>query len=149
MKSSKFKLGCDFHGVIDSMPDFFSFLTDSFVKNGGEVHIITGGSWTEELKNQLINYNIKWTHHFSVYDYLVGSNEKSIGQVEFIDGTIQNKFPNEIWDKVKGDYCEKNNITLHIDDTLIYNDYFTTPFSRLWTHSGKPKSPNKDIRHLD
>jgi hypothetical protein len=149
MKSDKFKLGCDFHGVIDSMPDFFSFLTDSFVKNGGEVHIITGGSWTEELKNELINYNIKWTHYFSVYDYLMESNEASIGKVEFPDGTIQNKFPNEIWDKVKGEYCKKNNITLHIDDTLIYNEGFTTPFTRLWSNSGKPKSTHKDFRHLD
>ena len=27
----KFKLGLDIHGVVDSMPDFFSFLTDSFI----------------------------------------------------------------------------------------------------------------------
>lgn len=147
--NNNFKLGCDFHGVIDSMPDFFSFLTSSFIKNGGEVHIITGGSWTKELQNQLITYGIKWTHYFSVYDYLVESGEKSTGKVEFSDGTIQNKFPNESWDKVKAEYCEKNHISLHIDDTLIYNDFFKTPFSRLWTHSGKPKPTHKDVRHLD
>lgn len=43
-KSSKPKLGLDIHGVINTMPEFF--LADSFIKNGGEVHIITGGSWT-------------------------------------------------------------------------------------------------------
>jgi hypothetical protein len=130
---NNFKLGCDFHGVIDSMPEFFAFLTSSFIKNGGEVHIITGGSWNKELQDQLINYDIKWTHYFSVYDYLVESGEESIGKVKFSDGTIQNKFSNDLWDKVKAEYCEKNNISLHIDDTLIYNDFFKTPFARLWT----------------
>ncbi len=49
MNSVKFKLGLDIHGVVDAMPDFFSFLTDSFIKNGGEVHIITGGRWDSEV----------------------------------------------------------------------------------------------------
>lgn len=144
-----YKLGIDVHGVADSMPDFFSFLSESFIKNGGEVHIITGGSWTKELESDLIKLGIKWTHYFSVYDYLVNSGEESIGKVKFPDGTIQDKFKNETWDKIKGDYCRKNNINLHIDDTLIYNNYFTTPFARLWSHSGKPKPTNKDIRHMD
>lgn len=73
-----YKLGIDVHGVADSMPDFFSFLSESFIKNGGEVHIITGGSWTKELESDLIRLGIKWTHYFSVYDYLVNSGEESI-----------------------------------------------------------------------
>mgnify|MGYP000751541977 CR=1 FL=1 len=51
--SGKFKLGLDIHGVVDAMPEFFSFLTDSFVKNGGEVHLITGGHWDENFEKQL------------------------------------------------------------------------------------------------
>jgi len=51
--SAKFKIGLDLHGVIDALPEFFAFLTDSVIKNGGEVHIITGGSWTKELENQI------------------------------------------------------------------------------------------------
>ena len=39
--SSKFKIGLDLHGVIDALPEFFAFLTDSVIKNGGEIHIIT------------------------------------------------------------------------------------------------------------
>ena len=57
----KFKLGLDIHGVVDAMPDFFSFLTDSFIKNGGEVHIITGGRWDVEFEKQLNDFGIKWT----------------------------------------------------------------------------------------
>ena len=32
---------------------------------------------------------------------------------------------------------------------FFYNDYFTTPFCRLWSHNNQPKSPHKDVRHLD
>ena len=145
---SKFKLGLDIHGVVDAMPDFFSFLTDSFIKNGGEVHIITGGKWDKEFEDLLNSYGVKWTHKFSIYDYLVENNYEKTGEVQFPDGTIQSKFKDEDWDSVKGVYCADNNITLHIDDTMIYNDYFKTPFARLWTHNNNPKSPSKDVRHF-
>jgi hypothetical protein len=69
MSGQKFKIGVDIHGVIDSLPELFSFLTESIVKNGGEVHIITGGSWSQELESQITNLGISWTHKFSVYDY--------------------------------------------------------------------------------
>ncbi len=146
---SKFKLGLDIHGVVDAMPEFFSFLTDSFIKNGGEVHVITGGHWDKSFENQLNDLGVKWTHKFSVYDYLIESGVKITGEIQFPDGTIQKKFEDGAWDSVKANYCKENNITLHIDDTLIYNDFFTTPFARLWSHNNKPKSSHKDVRHLD
>ena len=146
---SKFKLGLDVHGVIDSMPEFFSFLTDSFIKNGGEIHIITGGRWDSEFEKQLNNFGVKWTHKFSVYDYLKELDAEVIGKVQFPDGTIQKKFKNEDWDLIKSQYCKENGIDLHIDDTLIYNNFFSTPFARLWSHNGKPKYTNKDVRHID
>ena len=146
---SNFKLGLDVHGVVDAMPDFFSFLTDSFIKNGAEVHIITGGRWDVEFEKQLNDFGIKWTHKFSVYDYLKESDAEVIGKVQFPDGTIQKKFKNEDWDKVKGQYCRDNGIDLHIDDTLIYNSFFSTPFARLWSHTGQSKAPHKDVRHME
>ena len=145
----KFKLGLDIHGVVDALPEFFSFLTDSFIKNGGEVHIITGGRWDIEFETMLNQFGVKWTHKFSVYDYLKESDAEVIGQVEFPDGTLQKKFKNEDWDRVKGQYCKEMGIDLHIDDTLIYNDFFSTPFARLWTHSGQSKASHKDVRHMD
>jgi hypothetical protein len=147
--SVKFKLGIDIHGVIDSLPDFFSFLTDSIIKNGGEVHIITGGSWNQDLEKELKSFGIKWTHNFSIYDYLIEIDTPTSGEIKFPDGTIQKKFVGDEWDKAKGDYCSKNNISLHMDDTSIYNNFFTTPFARIWTHNNKPKASHKDIRHLD
>jgi len=147
--STRYKIGLDVHGVIDDIPDFFAFLTDSIVKNGGEVHILTGGSWTQELESQLLRYGIKWTHKFSVYDHLIEVGTKIVGEIQFPDGTIQKKFEDGAWDKVKAEYCREHSINLHIDDTLIYNDFFTTPFCRLWTHNNKPKDSHKDVRHLD
>ncbi len=147
--SSKFKLGLDLHGVVDSMPKEFSFLTNAIVSAGGEVHILTGGSWTEELEGQIKSYGIVWTNHLSVYDYLIETGAETTGEIQFPDGTIQKKFNDGAWDKIKADYCRDNKISLHIDDTLIYNDFFTTPFARLWTHSNNPKAPHKDVRHLD
>lgn len=147
--SYKFKLGLDLHGVVDVLPEVFSFMTNAIVNSGGEVHILTGGSWTPELEEQVRKYGIKWTHTFSVYDHLIEIGAETTGEVQFPDGTIQKKFNNEDWDHVKSNYCRDNNISLHLDDTLIYNDYFTTPFARLWSHNNKPKASHKDVRHLD
>jgi protoporphyrinogen oxidase len=116
------------------------------IKNGGEVHVITGGEWTDKLEKQL--HGINYTHKFSVYDHLLKTAE-ILGEIEFPDGTIQKKFDDVLWDSTKAEYCKENNIDLHIDDTLCYNDYFTTPFARLWSHNGNEKSSHKDIRHLD
>lgn len=131
--SSKMALGLDIHGVINAMPDFFAFLSDSFIKNGGRVHIITGGSLTEKLLNEIKEFGIKYTHIFSVYDYLIESGEPTNGERIFTDGTHQKRFADDVWDRVKGDYCKKHNINLHIDDTLAYKDGFKTPFAYLYT----------------
>jgi len=132
MSNSIFKLGLDVHGVVDSMPEFFSFLSESFIKNGGEVHIITGGSWTNELQNQLKSYGIEWTHYFSVYDYMIENSYKYSGEIIFGDGTVQKRFNDSDWNKIKAQYCSKNNISLHIDDKIVYNNSFETPFCKLW-----------------
>ena len=143
------KIGIDIHGCIDALPEFFSPLTKAIVAADGEVHILTGGTWTKELEQQLRNYGIVWTHTFSAYNHLIETGVKTTGEIVFPDGKIQKKFEDGHWDKAKGDYCRKHNIDLHIDDTLIYNEHFTTPFARLWTHNDKPKASHKDIRHLD
>jgi hypothetical protein len=142
------KFGFDIHGVIDALPKVFSFLTQAIVAAGGEVHILTGGTWTTETEKQLKDLGIVWTHHFSVYDHLIDTKVNIVGEIKFPDGTIQQKFEDGHWDQVKGEYCSKHNINLHIDDTLLYNDYFTTPFTRIWTHNNKPKASHKDVRHL-
>ena len=140
------KLGLDIHGVIDSNPESFAFMSQSVITNNGEVHIITGGSWTSELEEQLKVYGIKWTSHFSVYDYLVDSGIDSIGTIQFPDGTIQKKFDYHLWDTIKAGYCRSNNIDLHIDDTEVYSKYFTTPFLLYKSSEDFEKISHIDIR---
>lgn len=140
------KLGLDIHGVIDSNPESFAFLSQSVIATGGEVHIITGGSWTEDLENQIREYGIKWTTHFSVYDYLLDSGIDSIGTIQFPDGTIQKKFDFQLWDTIKAGYCRSKNIDLHIDDTEVYSKYFTTPFLLYKSSDDFEKISHVDIR---
>ena len=140
------KLGLDIHGVIDSNPDSFAFMSQSVITAGGEVHIITGGSWTQNLENQIKEYGIKWTSHFSVYDYLLDSGIDSIGTIQFPDGTIQKKFDYHLWDTIKAGYCKSNNIDLHIDDTEVYSKYFTTPFLLYKSSEDFEKISHIDIR---
>ena len=140
------KLGLDIHGVIDSNPESFSFMSQSVISGGGEVHIITGGSWTSILEEQLRGYGIKWTSHFSVYDYLVDSGIDSIGTIQFPDGTIQKKFDYHLWDTIKAGYCKSNSIDLHIDDTEVYSKYFTTPFLLYKSSEDFEKISHIDIR---
>ena len=140
------KLGLDIHGVIDSNPESFSFMSQSVITGGGEVHIITGGSWTSELEEQLKGYGIKWTSCFSVYDYLLDSGIDSIGNIQFPDGTIQKKFDYHLWDTIKAGYCKSNNIDLHIDDTEVYSKYFTTPFLLYKSSEDFEKISHIDIR---
>lgn len=140
------KLGLDIHGVIDSNPESFAFMSRSVVAAGGEVHIITGGSWTSILEEQLRGYGIKWTSHFSVYDYLLDSGIDSIGTIQFPDGTIQKKFDYHLWDTIKAGYCKSNSINLHIDDTEVYSKYFTTPFLLYKSSEDFEKISHIDIR---
>ena len=140
------KLGLDIHGVIDSNPESFAFMSQSVIANNGEVHIITGGSWTSELEEQLKGYGIKWTSHFSVYDYLLESGIDSIGTIQFPDGTIQKKLDYHLWDTIKAGYCKSNNIDLHIDDTEVYSKYFTTPFLLYKSSEDFEKISHIDIR---
>lgn len=143
---SKFKLGLDVHGVIDCLPKTFSFLTKAVIAAGGEVHIITGGSIDDRMITLLKEADVQYTHLFSIVDYHhelgtpTNGNHPKYGFPMISD---------KDWDLTKGDYCRQNNISLHLDDTLAYNDNFTTPFGRLWSHNNHPKPKFKDPRHLD
>lgn len=143
--SKKFKLGIDWHGVLDALPETISFLAKAIIANGGEVHIITGMTWNQKCIDMLHEFDIPFTHHFSIFDYHRSIGSEIVGHHERFNIP---KIDDTVWDKTKGYYCRDNDITLHIDDTLIYNDFFTTPFARLWTHNKNPKGEHKDIRHI-
>ncbi len=145
------KLAFDIHGVVDSLPKLFSIISTLLVENNNEIHILTGSKWSKKIEDELENFGIKYTHHFSITDYHISINTPmryADANNPWID-TGDKEQDNILWDRAKADYCAKHEIDLCIDDTMRYNEYFTTPFARLWTHNNKPKAAHKDVRHLD
>lgn len=110
------KVGLDIHGVIDYDPEFFSELSHSLVNVGNEVHIITGASKTEEIENKLYEFNIAYTHFFSIVDH----NINDVKYDELGDPWLDDL----TWDMAKATYCEERKIHVHIDDTPEYGKYF-------------------------
>lgn len=142
-----FKLGIDWHGVLDAIPEHIVFLANAVVAAGGEVHILTGMEWTEKCEEQLKEWGCNYTHHLSIFDYHHKIMKTPV--VGWHETFNIPKIDNEAWDRTKGDYCREHQISLHLDDTLEYEQYFTTGFARVFTNNNKPKRPNKDERHKD
>ncbi len=115
------KIGLDVHGVIDKDPLIFSRLTGKLVGSGNEVHIITGKEISDALVEKLHGFGIYWTHLFSIT-----THHKKIGtRISFKGGDkTQPLIAPPIWDRTKANYCEKENIDVHIDDSKEYGYYF-------------------------
>jgi len=120
------KIGIDIHGVIDAEPKIFSGLSHECIKKGWEVHIITGQEDTPALRNVLTQYDIVYSHFFSIT-----SHHKKIGTEIKYDDNGNPWMDEEIWNKSKSVYCTENNIDIHIDDSYTYGKYFTTTYIKL------------------
>lgn len=119
------KLGLDVHGVIDVRPEIFSLISNMYVISGHEVHIITGSEDSPRLRATLGHYGIKYTHLYSIISY-----HKNNGLHVRYDDPENPWIDKDIWDRSKAEYCAKNDIDLHIDDSGIYGRYFLTPYIR-------------------
>jgi hypothetical protein len=130
----KFKLGLDWHGVLDAMIPEMAWLTRAIVAAGGEVHIMTGMKWTPECDVQLKEWGVHYTHTFSIRDHhdKLGTPTPNWNEKYKFWG-----IDDDIWDQTKADYCREHEITLCLDDTMNYLKYFTTPFGRIWTNRRK------------
>lgn len=131
------KIGLDIHGVIDKLP-FLAVLGEVLVKEGHEVHIITGAPWSavsdgiythEGIQPYLNQHGFvkgkNFTHFFSIVDY-----HKSLGTTV----TCDEKgcwLDNEVWNQCKAEYCQKVGIDLHLDDSPSYAKFFKTPVAVL------------------
>ena len=114
------KIGLDLHGVVNDMPDAFKFITESIIKNGGEVHILTGSTTKKayvELSLLGFEYGKHYTHIMGLPNYLSNKGCKVIG---FNKEFQNNEFSTEDWNKAKAIYCSENKINLHLDDTIEY-----------------------------
>lgn len=118
---TKPKIGVDFHGVINTRPDFFREFCREALKIGLDVYIISGGP-RETILAYLNQYQIPYTKLWCIYDYYEQRH-----QVEFYDdGSFHVTY--ELWNKAKAEYCKEQNICLHIDDSAIYGREFATPY---------------------
>lgn len=125
------QIALDIHGVIDTNPKFFSALTDSLSKNGyWDVHILTGSRLSDgKIKEYLQKNHIKYTHLFSISDYL-----KEKGCPELPQSTQSNPwFSDEDWNKAKAWYCHEKRIELCLDDNSAYFEHFKTPIARYYS----------------
>ncbi|CAG7580685.1 MAG: hypothetical protein SLAVMIC_00521 [uncultured marine phage] len=145
MSSIKRKIGIDIHGVINVNPDIFSALTKKFKDLGYEIHVLTGPRLNQPYKTRTGNYNSveeELVRHDIIYDHLFSVLDYNIEQGE--DAWEDEKgwwTSDESWNKTKAEYCQREQIDFHIDDTKIYGKFFTTPFAHL--------TPPADVRKLE
>ncbi len=119
------KIGLDIHGVMDACPELFARLSKDLVAAGWEVHVITGPPDGPRIREELARLGITFTHFFSIVDY-----HKSIGTQIFTDDKGHHFVDDYLWDKTKGDYCLREGISIHIDDSDAYQYHFKTPYCR-------------------
>lgn len=115
------KIGVDFHGVINTNTHFFREFNGLAMASGYEIHIVSGGP-KEVIEKFLALHKIQYTALWCIFDYFDAKNE-----VEFLpDGSFH--VDDIAWDSAKGEYCRRNKISVHIDDSPVYGEYFTTPY---------------------
>jgi hypothetical protein len=117
-------IGLDYHGVIDAYPKFFSEFSKILKKNGHDLIIITGSSLKSNLRQELAALDITYSNIFSLTDFHISEGTL----IEKIDENGNPWFNSLNWNKTKADYCKKEKIDIHIDDTEDYLKYFETPF---------------------
>lgn len=129
----------DLHGVVNTAPDFFALVTQALVKDGWEIHVLTGSHIKEnEIEEELKRYGIAYTHLFSIADH--HRENKTLGM--WYDTKGDPWVSDEEWDKTKALYCKKHDIPMCTDDTARYARQFETPFSYMSIQMNKEK-PNK------
>ena len=113
-----FKVGLDIHGVIDAFPDKFKRLASALLKDGAEVHIITGSKRCPGIEAFLDKAGIQFTHYFSIVDHL----EESGVEIEWKEGL---PYADEHhWNIAKRMYCERHDIDFMFDDSPVYRETF-------------------------
>ncbi len=115
------KIGIDFHGVIDAQPELFSEFCKEIRKVGVLVYIISGGP-RQDVERSLVKLKVEYDEVWAMYDYY---DERGVLE-RLDDGGFH--VPTELWNKAKAEYCAKEGITFHIDDSPVYGKYFVTPY---------------------
>lgn len=121
MSEKKYKIGLDYHGVINYNPAFFSAFSKELQKLGHEVYVITGGP-LKKIHTELAKIGLPYTDIFTIVDYYANKGEVTY----FPDGSF--RMDDGLWNAAKAKYCREHGIDVQIDDSFIYGEYFTTPY---------------------
>jgi len=137
--NGKIKIGIDFHGVFDAKPQYFSMFCKDAIKQGWEIHIISGGP-EEKIREYLKRYDAPYT---KVYTIL--GEAQQLGIVKYQNNSFH--IDDAFWDEAKAKYCKKNKVSLHIDNSPEYGKYFSTEFCLydVRKNSCQPKNNAKEI----
>lgn len=137
-------IALDLHGIINTLPEFFSLLTQALVKDNFEVHVLTGSHIKgQKIEEELQKYGIAYTHLFSISDYHKEKGTEGMWYDEKGDPWVSDTD----WDRTKADYCAKNNIAFCIDDTARYAKHFETPFGYMAIQTSN-KCPNRYLEYV-
>ncbi len=119
MSKKKHKIGLDYHGVITYNPVFFSAFSKTLRKLGHEVYVISGGP-LNVLQAELKKIGLPYDGIFTIVDYYKG-------KVSYLpNGDFH--MDDDLWNSAKAKYCREQGIDIQIDDSLVYGEYFTTPY---------------------
>ena len=121
ISSHKLKIGLDYHGVIDKNIDYFSSFCKKAKQRGHQIFIITGGPQVKVSQNLKAN-NIPYDMCFAILDYY-----QALGNIA-LDKNNNLIIPENLWDMAKAEFCRRNKINIHIDDSLKYLNWFSTPY---------------------
>lgn len=122
------KIGLDIHGVIDSDPVRFIELAREVKEDGGNIYILTGRPIDENLMQELNQCGFAkdlYDAIFSIQDSLDANKVEVLG----LDKYGRNHYPEELWNSAKAKFCSTWKIDLHIDNSIEYGPYFSTPFA--------------------
>ena len=131
---AQIRIGLDFHGVIDAKPLYFKEFCSKALEREWEIYIITGGP-EEKVRAELKKWQINYTKIFAIYDYY-----KAQGKVK----EEKDRFyvDEDLWNTIKGKYCQDNKINVQIDDSRIYGKGFSTPYCHFDAGSESCLLPN-------
>jgi len=134
------KIGLDVHGVINKFPLEMKEFAQTEISNGNEIHIITGQE-RNSVESLVKRLEVPYTGFFSIVDYHL-----SIGTQMWKDHKDTWWMDGNPWVRTKGDYCRREGIDLHIDNSLEYAEFM--PDTCVFVHLPKNTSCNSILRML-
>ena len=121
------KVAFDIHGVIDRDPEFFAWLSHRLKDNGWTIHIVTGGKYVDNAR-LLIKWGVYYDHFYSITDH-----HTQLG-TPMLEGCADGDMciADSLWDRAKGDYCNKHGIHYIVDNTPIYEKFMIETHFEHW-----------------